>query len=63
MASTHGTPSPGSGNFPYLVAEYDGAFAGYAYASPYRSRAGYRWTVEDTRFTWCPDLRSPWHRH
>jgi len=36
------------GNFPYLVAEYDGAFAGYAYASPYRSRAGYRWTVEDT---------------
>ena len=34
--------------YPYLVAEYDGAFAGYAYASSYRSRAGYRWTVEDT---------------
>ena len=37
-----------SGNFPYLVAECDGEFAGYAYASSYRSRAGYRWTVEDT---------------
>ena len=34
--------------YPYLVAELDGAFAGYAYASSYRSRAGYRWTVEDT---------------
>ena len=34
--------------FPYLVAELDGAFAGYAYASRYRARTGYRWTVEDT---------------
>ncbi|MEO8366947.1 MAG: N-acetyltransferase family protein [Pseudoxanthomonas sp.] len=34
--------------FPYLVAELDGAFAGYAYACSYRSRIGYRWTVEDT---------------
>ncbi|NUO74532.1 MAG: N-acetyltransferase [Lysobacter sp.] len=34
--------------YPYLVAELDGAFAGYAYASSYRSREGYRWTVEDT---------------
>ncbi len=34
--------------FPYLVAELEGRFAGYAYASPYRSRSGYRWTVEDT---------------
>lgn len=34
--------------FPYLVAELDGEFAGYAYASSYRSRIGYRWTVEDT---------------
>ncbi len=34
--------------FPYVVAECDGAFAGYAYASSYRSRIGYRWTVEDT---------------
>jgi phosphinothricin acetyltransferase len=34
--------------FPYLVAELDGIFAGYAYASAYRARIGYRWTVEDT---------------
>ncbi len=34
--------------YPYLVAEIDGAFAGYAYASSYRTRIGYRWTVEDT---------------
>ena len=34
--------------FPFLVAELDGVFAGYAYASSYRGRAGYRWTVEDT---------------
>lgn len=32
---------------PWLVAELDGAFAGYAYASGFRSRAGYRWTVEN----------------
>ncbi len=34
--------------FPYLVAELDGVFCGYAYASSYRGRVGYRWTVEDT---------------
>ena len=34
--------------FPYFVAQLDGRFAGYAYASSYRSREGYRWTVEDT---------------
>lgn len=34
--------------YPYLVAEIDGDFAGYAYASSYRARDGYRWTVEDT---------------
>lgn len=33
---------------PWLVAELDDAFAGYAYASGFRSRAGYRWTVENT---------------
>jgi phosphinothricin acetyltransferase len=37
-----------SAGFPFLVAEHDGVFAGYAYASSYRTRAGYRWTVEDT---------------
>jgi L-amino acid N-acyltransferase YncA len=34
--------------YPWLVAELDGAFAGYAYASAFRSRAGYRYTVENT---------------
>lgn len=34
--------------YPYLVAEFDGTFAGYAHASGYRPRAGYRWTVEDS---------------
>jgi L-amino acid N-acyltransferase YncA len=33
---------------PYLVAEVDGVVAGYAYASPFRPRAGYRFTVEDS---------------
>jgi L-amino acid N-acyltransferase YncA len=35
-------------DFPYLVAQCDGAVAGYAYASPYHPRAAYRWTAEDT---------------
>jgi phosphinothricin acetyltransferase len=35
---------------PYLVAEIEGKLAGYAYASPYRVRAGYRFTVEDSVF-------------
>ncbi|WP_115553884.1 GNAT family N-acetyltransferase [Xanthomonas arboricola] len=34
--------------YPYLVAEHAGAVAGYAYASAYRARAGYRWTVENS---------------
>ena len=34
--------------FPYLVAEVDGAVCGYAYAGPYRARAAYRSTVEDS---------------
>lgn len=33
---------------PYLVAEMDGQVAGYAYASPYRPRPAYRYTVEDS---------------
>jgi L-amino acid N-acyltransferase YncA len=32
--------------YPWLVAESDGRVAGYAYASPYRERAAYRWAVE-----------------
>ena len=33
---------------PYLVAEQDGAVLGYAYAGPFRLRAAYRYTVEDS---------------
>jgi L-amino acid N-acyltransferase YncA len=33
---------------PYLVAMKDGKVAGYAYASPYRSRSAYRHTAEDS---------------
>jgi L-amino acid N-acyltransferase YncA len=36
------------GHFPYLVAEMDGAVAGYAYAGPYRMRPAYRFSVEDS---------------
>lgn len=35
--------------FPYVVAEDDaGVLLGYAYASAYRTRPAYRWTVEDS---------------
>ena len=34
--------------YPYLAAEINGAFAGYAYAGPYRARPAYRLTVEDS---------------
>lgn len=37
-----------AGGYPYLVAEIDGAIAGYAYASAFRSRAAYRWVVENS---------------
>jgi phosphinothricin acetyltransferase len=33
---------------PYLVAEHRQAVVGYAYASPYRPRPAYRFTVEDS---------------
>lgn len=31
---------------PWLVAEADGVVLGYAYATPYRTRAAYRWVAE-----------------
>ena len=37
-----------AGGYPYLVAEVDGRIAGYAYASSFRSRVGYRFTVENS---------------
>jgi phosphinothricin acetyltransferase len=33
---------------PYLVAEYEGAVAGYSYATSYRPRPAYRHTIEDS---------------
>ncbi len=49
------------GGFPWLVAEATDAatpprLLGYAYAGPYRSRAGYRWTVEDSVYI-APDAQ------
>lgn len=32
--------------FPYLVAVENGRIVGYAYASPYKARAAYNWSVE-----------------
>jgi len=34
--------------YPYLVAEIDGEVAGYAYASSFRTRTAYQWTVENS---------------
>lgn len=34
--------------YPYVVALLDGALVGYSYASSYRTRPGYRFTVEDS---------------
>jgi L-amino acid N-acyltransferase YncA len=36
-----------SRGLPYLVAEIEGKVVGYAYASPYRSRTAYRFSIED----------------
>lgn len=33
---------------PYFVAEYDGMIVGYGYAGPFRPRAAYRYTLEDS---------------
>ena len=39
---------------PYLVAEVDGRVAGFAYAAPFRLRAAYRYTAEDSVYI-APD--------
>ena len=44
-----------AGGLPYLVAELDGRIAGFAYASPYRTRSAYRHTVEDSIYV-APDF-------
>lgn len=33
---------------PYVVAEVEGALAGYGYCSPYRARSAYRFSLEDS---------------
>jgi phosphinothricin acetyltransferase len=33
---------------PYIVAEFGGRVAGYAYCAPYRTRSAYRFAVEDS---------------
>jgi phosphinothricin acetyltransferase len=43
------------GKFPYFVAEIDGRIAGYAYASLYRTRPAYRFTVEDSVYV-APEM-------
>ena len=42
--------------YPYFVAEVDGRIAGYAYASAYRTRPGYRFTVENSVYI-APDAQ------
>lgn len=37
-----------AGGFPYIVAERDGRVVGYSYASAYRPRPGYRFTIENS---------------
>lgn len=39
---------------PYLVAEAEGRVLGYAYASPFRPRAAYRYSIEDSVYV-APD--------
>jgi L-amino acid N-acyltransferase YncA len=43
------------GKFPYFAAEIDGAVAGYAYVSLYRTRPAYRFTVENSVYV-APDM-------
>ena len=41
-------------DLPYLVAEDDGQVLGFAYAGPFRPRAAYRYTLEDSVYV-APD--------
>ena len=40
--------SGGARGLPWLIAEAEGAVAGYAYASPFRERSAYRYTLENS---------------
>ena len=48
----------GSASLPWLVAERDGKVVGYAYATPWRARSAYRFSVEVTVYLdpGCPRL-------
>jgi L-amino acid N-acyltransferase YncA len=52
---THRMQAVLDGKFPYLAAEIDGKLAGYAYASLYRTRPAYRFTVENSVYV-APDM-------
>ena len=41
---------------PWITAEVDGAFAGYAYLSPFRMRAAYRYAVENSVYV-LPEMQ------
>jgi L-amino acid N-acyltransferase YncA len=43
-----------AGGYPHLVAERDGSVVGYSYASAFRPRPAYRFTVEDSVYV-CVD--------
>jgi L-amino acid N-acyltransferase YncA len=43
------------GKFPYFVVEVDGVLAGYAYASLFRTRPAYRFTVENSVYV-APEM-------
>lgn len=45
-------------NWPWLVCEADGRIAGYAYASRYRERVAYQWSVECSVYVHDDFLRS-----
>src|SRR4051812_12304715 len=45
-----------AGKFPYFVTEIDGKIAGYGYASLYRTRPAYRFTVEDSVYV-APEMQ------
>lgn len=42
------------GNWPWIVVELDGLVAGYAYAGPFKTRGGYRYTVESSIYVAPP---------
>ncbi|QCK85004.1 N-acetyltransferase family protein [Phreatobacter aquaticus] len=45
-----------SGGYPYIVSERDGVIEGYAYASAYRTRPGYRFACENSVYV-SPDAQ------